>query len=213
MSLSKVTSANGNSLARLPAQHAAAQLFGTGLANSPAGYKDYDWYDVQLLGIAVVADGNNSGSPKPQLGKSDMHAAALDKILLHWANNTQIRGLANTPREHAFAVMLFYADADDQAKALAKLPFKYVPANNEPVTLIHSQPYVEGELVGDDDKFQGALFEVTNSRTGQTTALDLVKFVEKAGKSGIDFLNMIGPAPRPPSARTRSSRLPSACFY
>mgnify|MGYP001380269736 CR=1 FL=1 len=39
MSLSKVTSANGNSLARLPAQHAAAQLFGTGLANSPAGYK------------------------------------------------------------------------------------------------------------------------------------------------------------------------------
>ena len=119
MSLSKVTSANGNSLARLPAQHAAAQLFGTSLANSPAGYKDYDWADVQLLGIAVVADGNNSGSPKPQLGKSDMHAAALDKILLHWANNTQIRGLANTPREHAYAVMLFYADADDQAKALA----------------------------------------------------------------------------------------------
>ncbi len=92
MSLIKVASATEPTRARFPAQHAAAQLFGTSLANSPAGHKDYEWNDVQLLAIAVVANGDISGSPKPLLGKSDMHAAALDKILLHWANNTQIRG-------------------------------------------------------------------------------------------------------------------------
>ena len=192
MSLSKVTSANGNSLARLPAQHAAAQLFGTSLANSPAGYKDYDWADVQLLGIAVVADGNNSGSPKPQLGKSDMHAAALDKILLHWANNTQIRGLANTPREHAYAVMLFYADADDQAKALAKLPFVYQSTDGEILTEDHPHPYAHGELDGDDLKMQGAFFEVSDARTGETSLLSLGEFLDKAGPSGIEFLNLMG---------------------
>ena len=196
MSLSKVTSDNGSSLARFTADHAAVPLLGAPLPNSPDGFKDYVWAAVHILGVAIVA-GSKSFACGPQLGKSDMHAAVLNKILLHWVENTQIRGQANQPLEHAHAVTAFLESADDEAKALAKLPFKYVPANNEPVTLIHSQPYVEGELVGDNNKFQGALFEVTNSRTGQTTALDLVKFVEKAGKSGIDFLNLIGPCSTP----------------
>ena len=182
MSLSKVTSDNGSSLARFTADHAAVPLLGAPLPNSPDGFKDYVWAAVHILGVAIVA-GSKSFACGPQLGKSDMHAAVLNKVLLHWVENTQIRGKANTPIEHAHAITAFLESADDEAKALAKLPFKYVPANNEPVTLIHSQPYVEGELVGDNNKFQGALFEVTNSRTGQTTALDLVKFVEKAGNS------------------------------
>ena len=196
MSLTKVTSDGGKSLARLPAQHAAAQLLGTPLPNSPDGYKDYPWAAVHILAVAVVA-GSHAFACGPTLGKSDMHAAVVDKVLLHWAENTQIRGEANTPIEHAHAITAFLESADDEAKALAQLPFKYVPVNNEPVTSIHSQPYVEGELLGDNDKLQGALFEVTDSRTGQTTALDLIKFVEKAGKSGIDFLNMMGPCSTP----------------
>ena len=196
MSLSKVTSDNGSSLARFTADHAAVPFLGAPLPNSPDGSKDYVWAAVHILGVAIVA-GSKSFACGPQLGKSDMHAAVLNKILLHWVENTQIRGQANQPLEHAHAVTAFLESADEEAKALAKLPFKYVPANNEPVTAIHSQPYVEGELLGDNDKLQGALFEVTNSRTGQTTALDLVKFVEKAGKSGIDFLNMIGPCSTP----------------
>ena len=57
------------------------------------------WAAVHVLGVAIVA-GSNALRMHPLLGKSDMHAAVLDKVLLHWAKDSQIRGKANTPLEH-----------------------------------------------------------------------------------------------------------------
>ncbi len=144
-----------------------------------------------MLGVAVVQY-KDYDSPQPLLGKSDMHAAALDKILVHWATKTQIRGPSNTPIEHAAAVMEFRASADDQAKTVAQIPFVYPYADNEVATLDHPQPYVQGELDGDDLKLQGALLEVEDARTGEKSLLSLGEFVYKAGPSGIDFLNLMG---------------------
>ena len=55
MSLSKVTSDNGSSLARFTADHAAVPFLGAPLPNSPDGSKDYVWAAVHILGVAIVA--------------------------------------------------------------------------------------------------------------------------------------------------------------
>ena len=112
MSLTKVTSDGGTRVARFPAAHAAAQQLGTPLPNSPDGYKDYPWAAVHILAVAVVA-GSNAFACGPTLGKSDMHAAVVDKVLLHWVENTQIRGEANTPIEHAHAITAFLRSAPE----------------------------------------------------------------------------------------------------
>ena len=86
MSLSKVTSDNGSSLARFTADHAAVPLLGAPLPNSPDGSKDYVWAAVHILGVSIVA-GSNAFACGPLLGKSDMHAAVLNKVLLHYARS------------------------------------------------------------------------------------------------------------------------------
>ena len=79
MSLSKVTSDNGSSLARFTADHAAVPLLGAPLPNSPDGFKDYVWAAVHILGVAIVA-GSKSFACGPQLGKSDIDVKTRKRI-------------------------------------------------------------------------------------------------------------------------------------